>query len=141
MREIDRSLPLALLHAREASLRPFRKELDKIGLTVQQWRVIRVLAEGEGRSASELSQLCVLMPPSLSRILKNLTERGLIERAATTDARKHQSRITPAGLEKYSEMAGQADEIYATLESNFGTDKMELLLDLLSELREAARER
>jgi len=136
MKNYDRALPIALLRAREATLRPFRKELEQIGLTVQQWRVIRALAEGEARSASVLSEMCVLMPPSLSRILKNLTERGLIERIEDSDARRRTVRITDAGQAKYDAMAGRAAEIYQRMETAFGADKMEVLLDLLCELRE-----
>lgn len=138
MRHIDRALPIALLRAREATLKPFRKELEEIGLTVQQWRVIRVLAEGEPRNAGELSELCVLMPPSLSRILKALTGKGLIERVETEDARVRLVRITPGGLEKYRAMAGRAAQIYARLEYRFGEERMELLLDLLADLRRVA---
>ncbi len=137
MQSYERALPIALLRAREATLRPFRRELEKIGLTVQQWRVIRALAEGEPMSASTLAQLCVLMPPSLSRILKNLSDRGLIERVADTDARRRRVRITQAGCAKYRAMAGEAAEIYARIEAAFGSEKMESLLDLLTELRQA----
>ena len=137
MRDYERALPIALLRAREATLRPFRKELEQIGLTVQQWRVIRALATGQEMSASALSEICVLMAPSLSRILKNLAERGLIERVDAKDGRRHMVRITPAGLEKYEAMAGQAARIYARIEDAFGSEKMEQLLDLLVDIRVA----
>lgn len=142
MKNYDRALPIALLRAREATLRPFRKELEQIGLTVQQWRVIRALAEGEALTASALSERCVLMAPSLSRILKNLTERGLIERVEDNDARRRMVQITARGRDKYASMAGRAAEIYQRMEEAFGPDKMEALLDLLTELREVVeRER
>jgi homoprotocatechuate degradation regulator HpaR len=138
MRSFDRALPIALLRAREATLAPFRADLDKIGLTVQQWRVIRALAEGEPRTAGELAELCVLMPPSLSRILRSLTARGYLARVDDDDGRHHRVRLTPEGAAKYTEMAGQSAAIYARLEAAFGTEKMEKLLDLLGELRETA---
>jgi homoprotocatechuate degradation regulator HpaR len=139
MKKLDRALPLALLHAREATLKPFRQELDDIGLTVQQWRVVRVLAEGKPCCATELAERCVLMPPSLSRILKTLTERGLIERVADTDARRRRVQITEAGRAKYLAMSQKAAGIYEDLEDKFGTEKMETLLDLLNELYDVAR--
>ncbi len=138
MKQYDRALPIALLRAREATLRPFRKELEQIGLTVQQWRVIRALAEGAPLSASALSERCVLMPPSLSRILRNLSERGLIERVEDSDARRRTMRITEAGRARYDAMAGRAAAIYQRMERAFGKEKMETLLDLLCELREVA---
>jgi len=139
MRELDRALPIALLHAREATLKPFRQQLDKIGLTVQQWRVIRVLAEGTPQTASGLAEKCVLMPPSLSRILKALTERGLIERVEDADARRRRVQITAKGMQAYDAHAGRAAAIYERLEAGFGGEKMELLLDLLTELRAVAQ--
>ncbi len=139
MKKLDRALPLALLHAREATLKPFRQELDDIGLTVQQWRVVRVLAEGKPCCATELAERCVLMPPSLSRILKTLTERGLIERVADTDARRRRVQITEEGRAKYNAMSQKAAGIYEDLEDKFGTEKMETLLDLLNELYDVAR--
>lgn len=138
MKSYDRALPIALLRARDTTLAPFRRELDGIGLTVQQWRVIRVLAEGEPRTAGELSELCVLMPPSLSRILKALLAAGLIARVEDEDARRRRVELTPAGHEKYVEMAAKSAAIYARLEAAFGTDRMEELLDLLTALREVA---
>ncbi|SEW22836.1 transcriptional regulator, MarR family [Aliiroseovarius sediminilitoris] len=138
MRKLERALPIALLHAREATLKPFRHELDQIDLTVQQWRVIRVLAEGKACCATELAERCVLMPPSLSRILKNLTERELIERVDDSDGRRRKVQIAPAGSAKYTQMSGKAAKIYEDLENRFGHEKMETLLDLLNELRMVA---
>ena len=138
MKKLERALPLALLHAREATLKPFRHELDQIGLTVQQWRVIRVLAEGKPCCATELAERCVLMPPSLSRILKNLTEREFIERVDDSDGRRRRVKIAPAGVQKYTQMSGTAAKIYEDLETRFGHEKMETLLDLLNELHTVA---
>lgn len=138
MRKLERALPIALLHAREATLKPFRHELDQIDLTVQQWRVIRVLAEGKACCATELAERCVLMPPSLSRILKNLMDRNLIERVDDTDGRRRKVQIAPAGEEKYRQMSGKAAKIYEDLENRFGHEKMETLLDLLNELHAVA---
>lgn len=138
MRGYDRALPIALLRAREATLAPFRQDLDRIGITVQQWRVIRALAEGTPRTAGELAELCVLMPPSLSRILKTLTQRGYIARVDDEDARRRRVRLTVKGREKYEGMAARSAEIYARLEDAFGTDRMEALLDLLTDLRTIA---
>lgn len=136
LQKLERALPIALLHAREATLKPFRNELDQIDLTVQQWRVIRVLAEGRACCATELAERCVLMPPSLSRILKNLTERGLIERVDDSDARRRRVQITASGQAKYDDMSGKAARIYEDFETRFGKEKMEKLLDLLNELYE-----
>ncbi len=139
MRPYDRALPIALLRAREATLRPFRAHLEGHGLTVQQWRVIRALAEGAAMTPKELAERCVLMPPSLSRILKTLTARGLVEQVGDrADGRRKRVAISPGGRALYDRVAGRSDEIYAELEAAFGADRMDRLLDLLVDLRGVA---
>ncbi len=137
MRSYDRALPIALLRAREATLRPFRAHLDAHGLTVQQWRVIRALAEGEALTPTELAERCVLLTPSLTRMLKAMTERGLVAPAPDSDARRRRVTLTDAGRALYERAAVQSRDVYQRIEAAFGADRMELLLDLLTDLRDS----
>ena len=43
MRSFEKSLPMALLRAREAVMRGFRRQLREHGLNEQEWRIIRAL--------------------------------------------------------------------------------------------------
>ena len=43
LRNVSRSLPVALLRTREAVMRQFRPVLRSVDLTEQQWRVLRAL--------------------------------------------------------------------------------------------------
>ena len=45
MRPFEQSLPMALLRAREAVMRGFRRVLREHGLNEQEWRIIRALRE------------------------------------------------------------------------------------------------
>ena len=47
MRPFSASLPMALLLARESTMRRFRPLLAEHGLTEQQWRVLRALASAD----------------------------------------------------------------------------------------------
>jgi homoprotocatechuate degradation regulator HpaR len=69
---LDRSLPLMLLRAREAVMDRFRPLLMRTGVTEQQWRVMRVLAEGGAMEAGAVARAACLLPPSLSRIIRTL---------------------------------------------------------------------
>src|ERR1700743_256876 len=80
MREFSRSLPMSLLRAREAVMRQFRPALRKHDLTEQQWRILRALAAIDTIEVTELARTAFLLGPSLSRILRDLDARGLIER-------------------------------------------------------------
>ena len=135
MREFDRSLPMALLRAREAVMRKFTPALREHGLSAQQWRVIRVLVEEDALDASELAERCALLMPSLSRILQNLHKRGLIDRRADRgDQRRTLISITPAGRELFATLSPLNEARYAYITEKFGYGKLELLYELLDEL-------
>ena len=138
LRAIDQALPIALLRAREATLRKFKPHLDALGLSVQQWRVIRALAEKTTLTASELADRCVVLPSSMTRILNSLIERGLVAPAHDADGRRRSVNLTGAGAGIYAHMAANSEAIYAVIEERFSTGKMNQLLDLLEQLREAA---
>jgi hypothetical protein len=61
LRDFRHSLPMELLRAREAAMSRFRPVLREYGLTEQQWRVIRVLAEQDGIDASEVAARSFLL--------------------------------------------------------------------------------
>ncbi len=99
MREFSRSLPMALLRAREAVMRHFRPSLRDHGLTEQQWRILRALASVESMEVGEIALATCLLGPSLSRILRDLEIRRLIQRRSPkSDLRRGIVSIAPAGL-------------------------------------------
>lgn len=134
-RNTRRSLPIALLRAREAVMTHFRPMLAAHELTEQQWRVIRILGENGTVDASEVAERAFILAPSLTRIIKSLEERGLIGKDRDeADGRRVLLRITPAGLKIIEEVTPESRMIYSDLERKFGEEKINLLLDLLGEL-------
>ena len=75
LRSFSKSLPMSLLRAREAVMRHFRASLRQHNITEQQWRVLRALAEVRKIEVTELAHATFLLPPSLSRILRDLEQR------------------------------------------------------------------
>jgi homoprotocatechuate degradation regulator HpaR len=138
LRGIDQALPIALLRAREATMRRFKPHVDSLGLTMPQWRVIRALAENDTLPASDLAEKCVVLPSSMTRILNSLIENGWVEPAHDDDGRKRSVRLTQAGTAIYSQMADKSEAIYRAIEQRFSTQKMADLLDLLDQLKTAA---
>ncbi|QCL97678.1 homoprotocatechuate degradation operon regulator HpaR [Agrobacterium tumefaciens] len=134
-RNTRRSLPIALLRAREAVMAHFRPMLAAHDLTEQQWRVIRILGENGMVDASEVAERTFILAPSLTRMIKTLEERGLIEKDKDeADGRRVLLRIAPAGLAIINEVTPESRAIYEALERKFGVEKIDLLLDLLGEL-------
>jgi len=138
MREFPRSLPMALLRAREAVMCRFRPALRKRGVTEQQWRILRALAHSAPIEVTALADATFLLPPSLSRILVDLESRGLIARRQhEVDRRRAIVTLRPAGLKLIAAHAPDSEAIYAEIARAFGAEQLERLLALLKELERA----
>ena len=133
-----RSLPIALLRAREAVMSCFRPYHRKGGITEQQWRVIRVLhLEGE-MDATELARRSYLLAPSLSRILKDLAAAGHVRRRpGDDDSRQSLLSLSPKGSAMVTGAAPLLDRIHREIARRVGRDRVDELLALLGQLERA----
>ena len=135
MRDFSRSLPMSLLRAREAVMRHFRPSLRDHGLTEQQWRILRALAAVETIEVTELARTAFLLGPSLSRILRDLEARQLIERRlAKADLRRSVVTISAKGLKLMEAVAPSSEAIYAAMTKRYGARKLAELQDMLHAL-------
>lgn len=135
MRPFSESLPMALLRTRESLMRLFRPGLRASGVSEQQWRILRALADRGALEVTELARATLLLAPSLSRILPDMEERGLLERKAQPhDLRRSVIRLTPAGLRLIAAHAPYSEAAYAAIAREFGTDRVHELFALLAEL-------
>lgn len=147
MRPFTESLPMALLQARESTMRLFRPMLSDHDLTEQQWRVLRALTAsdhsddgadagpGPGPDAGDLARRTFLLSPSLSRILANLEDRGLIVRCADqADSRRTLITLTDQGRELVATVAPDSERLYASIEAAFGAERLDRLLAELDDL-------
>jgi homoprotocatechuate degradation regulator HpaR len=135
MREFSRSLPMSLLRAREAVMRHFRPSLRHHGLTEQQWRILRALASIDAIEVTELARVAFLLGPSLSRILRDLEARHLIERrVAKADLRRGVVSISAKGVRLIEAVAPSSEAIYAAMTKRYGARKLADLQDMLAAL-------
>jgi homoprotocatechuate degradation regulator HpaR len=135
MRDFSRSLPMSLLRAREAVMRHFRPSLRDQGLTEQQWRILRALASIDAIEVTELARLAFLLGPSLSRILRDLEARHLIERrVAKADLRRGVVSISAKGVRLIEAVAPTSEAIYAAITRRYGARKLAELQDMLNAL-------
>jgi homoprotocatechuate degradation regulator HpaR len=138
MRDFAHSLPMALLRAREAVMSRFRPMLRAHDLTEQQWRVLRAVFEVEAIEVTALAELCFILMPSLSRILRSLEGRGLIERRPVpSDQRRFVIRMTPAGRRVVTGIAPQSEARYDDITRAIGRRKLDELYRLLAEVTAA----
>lgn len=135
--QYDDSLTIALLRARESVTALFREHVAAAGLTLQQWRVIRALADADTLDTKSLADRCVILAPSLTRIINHLLAEGLIEQVATNDRRQRAVRLTAKGRTCFESVWQTSTEKYKTIEAQFGADETRELVASLNRLRAA----
>lgn len=132
------SLAGSLLAARESVMAPIRPVLRGAGVTEQQWRVLRVLADADSLDASGIARQALLYAPTVTRILKELADRGLIERRADEgDARRSVITITDKGRELVVDTAAQTVRLLKAYGEAFGEDRLEAFKKEAQALSEA----
>jgi homoprotocatechuate degradation regulator HpaR len=130
-----RSLPMALLRARESVMENFRPMLARLQVTEQQWRVIRVVAEAGQIDATEAAARAAILAPSLTRMIRTLVTLKFIKRLRDKeDGRKVILEITPAGQKLVQNALPESMKIYQHIETQFGEKNLNQLLDLLDTL-------
>lgn len=112
---------------------PIRAMLSDVGITEQQWRVLRVLDEAGPQEPTRIADRACLLLPSLTRILQKLSEKGLIERTPDRmDRRKQVVSITEKGAAVIEDNLATSIAIMDRIKREMGVDNFEALLDLLN---------
>jgi homoprotocatechuate degradation regulator HpaR len=136
-----RQVPVLLHRARDAMATRMRSIFDPYDLTDPQWRVLRLLSIVDEIDAADLAARAFLLGPSLSRIIRDLSERGLLmRRASEEDARRFLHSITPAGMELVSEIVPQFDPLYKRIERELGIKDLQRLNTAMERLAEILSE-
>lgn len=116
----------ALGAAKNAALKPS-------GLTVPQYAALLHLADNPGISAAALARACAVTPPTMNTVLKNLQERGLIER---TPHEWHknilETRLTTEGRKVLASADTQAVRVERGLATEFTPAEQATLVELLT---------
>lgn len=137
-----RNLPHLLLQARETLMAGFRPILRQHGMTEQQWRVVRTLNEQGEMEPNQLADACLILSPSLTRMLSSMEEAGLILRSrSTTDQRRQLISLTDKCRALIAEMEPLIDRRYEQLEQTIGAERLGKVYGAIDELLVSLSER
>ncbi len=132
------SLPVRLMRAREAVMSRIRPILRGHGVTEQQWRVLCTVRDLKETEITALAERVFLLPPSLSRILRDLEARGLmVRRSSVQDQRRALVSVTPAAEALIQRVEPSLLEVRLQMRQLLGADRLRALGDLLDELEAA----
>ncbi len=137
LKPFPHSLPAILMRAREAVMARVRPTLREYDVTEPQWRVLRTLGSIDEIEVTDLADLVFLLPSSLSRILRDLGARGLIQRRTSeTDLRRGLVSISDSGMALIEGAAPSVARVNAEIERLYGGARMSELRSLLVQLEQ-----
>jgi homoprotocatechuate degradation regulator HpaR len=130
-----RNLPLLLAQAREVVISNFRPILNHLGVTEQQWRIIRVLSEHGAMEPWQLAEQCQILKPSLTGVLSRMEDMTLVERQRhPSDQRRQVVQLTGRARQLVAEAAPLVEKQYKALEAALGKDLVDDLYRVLDRL-------
>jgi DNA-binding MarR family transcriptional regulator len=114
-------------------------ELDRIlksdKLPVEQWRILRVLSDEQGRPMGELANLVHMNLPALSKTIDRMVTRALVHRKQhESDHRRVLVYISDFGLDLLADFAPAIEAYQAQLTRRLGKRRASELSQLLRSL-------
>ena len=111
---------------------PIRDMLANTGISEQQWRVLRVLAEYGPLDSSTLAEKASLLHPSLTRMVYSMEKKGLVTQTRSdVDRRRQVVEIATAGQDIIDGNREHSLRIVADFKARVGEKSYEQLIDLL----------
>jgi DNA-binding MarR family transcriptional regulator len=93
------------------------------GLTVDQWRVLDVLADGEGHTMSEIAAAIVVPGPTLTKIVDRLVDAAAVYRLVDArDRRRVLAFLSEDGRALHAELRPEVDAAEADAVRTLGAD-------------------
>jgi DNA-binding MarR family transcriptional regulator len=129
---------LSVVSAAGGLLRGVEVLLNRHGLTVAQYNVLRILrgAGEQGACGREIAGRLITVEPDITRLLDRVEKRGLISRRRDAEDRRFvTARITPAGLETLAVLDAPVGELHRRQFGRLSGAELTQLTGVLEKLR------
>lgn len=89
-----------LTRAERLAARRLQAVLEEEGCSLDAWRVLALLSDGEGHHMTAIAEAAFLPPPTLTKLVDQLVDQNLLHRRVDPfDRRRVLARLTPRGRE------------------------------------------
>jgi DNA-binding MarR family transcriptional regulator len=125
--DLEKAIAFAIQRAHERVRVTLYREFHEEGLkiTPEQWVVLVLLWDREGRTPSELSEAALRDRPTMTRLLDTMERNGLVTRqTARSDKRGRVVRLTQRGRSLRTPLMAHARRIVARLERGISEDDL-----------------
>lgn len=107
------------------------------GLTIDQWRAVDILADGEGHPMSEIATTIVIPGATLTKIMDKLVDAALVYRLVDDrDRRRVLAVLSEKGHKLHSEIEPEIAACESEVLARLG-DRGPVLVDLLAQLAQS----
>jgi DNA-binding MarR family transcriptional regulator len=135
-----RRLPLLLRRAWYGLNQAFRRRMAHLGVTPDQFTVMRTLLEHEGITQRKLTELMSSDPNTVASLLERMEKANLLERQThEKDRRANCLRLKPLAKEKYETARGIAVALQSEILGVLPEERREEFLEHLDAVAEACR--
>lgn len=115
----------------------FRPILHEHGVTEQQWRALRALHDLGELTAAGLAAECSILAPSMTRILRKLSEREWVTISRSPrDQRELKVSISDKGQQLVNEVGPKVERQYEMLREQLRPERLNSLYEDLQHLIE-----
>jgi DNA-binding MarR family transcriptional regulator len=134
-------LPILLRHAWYGLNQAFRRRVAHLGITPDQFTVMRTLLESGGITQSELAEHMGSDPNTVASLLERMEQSGLLERRPhEKDRRAHRLHLKPEGRRKYQKSREAALALQTEAVSVLPVGEREAFLEHLALVADACRD-
>jgi len=135
-----RRLPPLLRRAWYSLNQAFRQQIAHLGITPDQYSILRWLAESppEGLTQSELTEVMASDPNTIAATVRRMENAGLVTRPPhETDRRAKRVKLEEPGLKIFKEAQGLALELQESVFQKMPQNEVDLFLELLEKVADA----
>ncbi|MGE3306846.1 MAG: MarR family winged helix-turn-helix transcriptional regulator [Rhizobiaceae bacterium] len=137
---LNEHLTYLLAQANREINRRLEAALAQEGVAVEQWRILKILSDGNGRSMSDLAEAVLVNHPTLTRIVDRMVSNGVVYRVQDRDdRRKVLMFLSHRGRALCQRLNGLALSQEANIVESYGDKATRELKRLLESLIDAGR--
>ena len=133
-------IPVLLRHSWYALNQAFRRRITHLGLTPDQFTVLRNLFEKPGLTQRELCLRMASDPNTVAALTARMAEEGWIERAeCTEDRRANRLKVLAKGRRKFGAANQIAQKLQEEVSSSLTSAEFTVAVGLLTKLADGCR--
>ncbi|WP_205718145.1 MarR family winged helix-turn-helix transcriptional regulator [Actinomadura soli] len=135
MAQDELDLPRMLARVERGIAARLAAALKTAGSTVEEWRVLSLLADGAGHTMTEIAEFALLPAPTLTKVIDRLVSAGLVfRRVDDADRRRVLAFLSEQGRASFDRLTAAIEAEWRGVQDAVGQEELALLRVLLTRM-------